>query len=293
MNTALARTFLEILESGSFLAAAHRLNITQSTVSMRVKALEQELGCKLFVRTRSRTEPTVAGQQFRPYAELFLSTWARARQEMVIATGVKAVLSIGAESSLWESFLIRWLSEFRRAQTQVAVRAQSGDSTSLAKELSASLLDVIVTYTPNARSGVVVEPLYDEKLVPVAGEKRGVQRWNTSYIYADWGPDIDEAHTRVYPNGRRPSLTGNIGALAIALILDGGGSGYFPLGAVREHLARGAMFVVSGAPVFDRRVYCVFPHLRKEESMLSGVIDGLRAWGHAMTELNTQIPDWT
>lgn len=39
-----ARTFLEIAASGSFLNASRRLNVTQSTVSLRVKRLEELLG---------------------------------------------------------------------------------------------------------------------------------------------------------------------------------------------------------------------------------------------------------
>ncbi|WP_210325107.1 helix-turn-helix domain-containing protein [Mesorhizobium silamurunense] len=39
-----ARTFLEIVHSGSFLKAADRLHVTQTTVSARIRTLEDELG---------------------------------------------------------------------------------------------------------------------------------------------------------------------------------------------------------------------------------------------------------
>ena len=65
MNIDLARTFLEIAETGNFNKAAERLDVTQSTVSMRIKALEDEIGRPLFTRSKTGTELTPAGHQFR------------------------------------------------------------------------------------------------------------------------------------------------------------------------------------------------------------------------------------
>lgn len=48
MDTELARTFLTVAATGHFVAAASRLHITQSTVSARVRTLEDELGVRLF-----------------------------------------------------------------------------------------------------------------------------------------------------------------------------------------------------------------------------------------------------
>ena len=285
MNIVLARTFLEVVESGNFLTAADRLHVTQSTISMRVKALEAVVGRKLFVRHKSGTKLTAAGQQFRLYAELLVSTWERARQEIVLPAGIDAVLSMGAESPLWDSFLIGWLGKFRGEHKDVAVRAEVGDSTWLTRQLTEGLLDVAITYTPNARSGIVVEPLYNEKLVLVSHKARSLMRWSPDYIYSDWGPDIREAHSRAYPEGNRPSLTGSLGALSIRLMLENGGSGYFPLGSISRYIAEKKLFLVSGAPAFERKVYCVYCHPMKAPMILSAVLDHLRAASQRMSTL--------
>ncbi|WP_085124618.1 helix-turn-helix domain-containing protein [Tistlia consotensis] len=46
------RTFLEVVATGNFRKAAENLNVTQSTVSARIRALESELGRALFERGR-------------------------------------------------------------------------------------------------------------------------------------------------------------------------------------------------------------------------------------------------
>jgi len=58
-----ARTFLAIAAHGSFLEAAKRLHVTQSTVSARIHNLESDLGAQLFVRNRSGASLTSAGRR--------------------------------------------------------------------------------------------------------------------------------------------------------------------------------------------------------------------------------------
>jgi len=50
MDIALARTFLMVAETGSFIDAGRKLNITQSTVSARIRVLEELFGRPLFER---------------------------------------------------------------------------------------------------------------------------------------------------------------------------------------------------------------------------------------------------
>ncbi|WKL39445.1 LysR family transcriptional regulator (plasmid) [Sinorhizobium meliloti] len=57
MNLDLIDTFLDLLETGNFNRTAERLETTQSTISGRVKALEQAVGAKLFSARAGRSDP--------------------------------------------------------------------------------------------------------------------------------------------------------------------------------------------------------------------------------------------
>jgi Mn-dependent DtxR family transcriptional regulator len=82
MDTELARTFLVVVATGSFVEAAQRLHVTQSTVSTRIQRLEETLGAELFVRNKAGTTLTSAGQQFQRHAALLTRTVEQARQEI-------------------------------------------------------------------------------------------------------------------------------------------------------------------------------------------------------------------
>jgi DNA-binding transcriptional LysR family regulator len=64
MDIELAGTFLEIVSTGSFVRASERLNVGQTTVSARMRLLEQQLGRSLFVRYKSGAALAPTGERF-------------------------------------------------------------------------------------------------------------------------------------------------------------------------------------------------------------------------------------
>ena len=89
------RTFREVVELGSFVRAANSLNVTQSTVSARIKELELRLGQTLFVRRKSGVTLTPAGKRFQPHAATLLRVVQQARQDVALPAEMRAVLNIG------------------------------------------------------------------------------------------------------------------------------------------------------------------------------------------------------
>ena len=76
MDVSLARTFLIVAETGSFIEAGRKMNITQSTVSARIKGLEDLLGRPLFTRSKSGAELTGAGELFQKHALAMVRVWS-------------------------------------------------------------------------------------------------------------------------------------------------------------------------------------------------------------------------
>ena len=97
MDIELARTFLEIVSTGSFIRASERLNVAQTTVSARIRLLEQQLGRPLFVRKKSGASLTPAGEQFLRHAPAFVQLWQRTRHQVAVPPGHRAMLTVGSE----------------------------------------------------------------------------------------------------------------------------------------------------------------------------------------------------
>jgi DNA-binding transcriptional LysR family regulator len=280
MDIALARTFLEVMAQGSFVAAAQRLHLTQTAVSARVKSLEEQLGVTLFLRLKSGTVLTPAGERFVPYASSLLQVWERARHQVALPEGREAVVVLGCEPSLWDPLLLKWLEWMRDNAPALAVRAEISSSEVLLEQIAAGILDIAIVYAPHYRPGIGVEQLIEEKLVLVTTDAAASPPDAAEYVYVDWGPEFGEQHRLVYPQWSRPSVSSDFGPLAREYLLSTGGAGYFRLGVVRSHLESGRLRRVVGAPEFAYPAYAVYPEDAGQD-VLARVLEGLR---HAAAE---------
>lgn len=276
MNIDLARTFLEIVETHNFNKAAERLSVTQSTISMRVRALEEELGRPLFVRGKTGAELTTAGQQFRRYATNLVRVWQQAQQELALPPGFRTVLNIGGQFSLWDRMLLKWIPWMRNACPDVGIRAEVGLSDGLMRQLSEGLIDIGVMYSPQSRPGLTIEKLLEEKLVLVSTRQRSLDDWGSDYVFVDWGPEFRGAHSQAFPDMQTPAVAVGLGALGLQHILANGGSGYFPMRVVRSYLSDGRLLGVAGAPEFRRPAFLVYPIQDEQPEWLRTALQGMR-----------------
>lgn len=257
MDLALARTFLEIARSRSFLRAAEQLHLSATTVSARVRALEDLLGRPLFVRNKAGATLTTAGEHFLPHATLLVQAWERARHQMAVPPGRRAVLSVGCETSLWDPLLLDWLLWMRTAAPQLALRTEVGAPGELLDKVSAGVLDIAIVYAPQQLPGLRIELLIEEKLVMVTTDPEGRLPDPAEYIYVDWGTEFAQQHGMAFPQLSNPGVRAGLGPLGREYLVAAGGAGYFRLDVVRRHLDTGHLHRVKGAPEFLYPAYAV------------------------------------
>jgi DNA-binding transcriptional LysR family regulator len=280
MDIALARTFLEIVASGNFVRAAERLHVTQTAVSVRVQTLEEMLGRKLFVRNKAGATLTPAGEQFMRYAPLLVQVWERARQQVAVPPGLRAVVAVAGELSLWTPLLLDWLVWMRRSAPQLALRTHVGLPEALMNQVTEGVLDVAVLYAPQYRPGLKIEKLMEEKLVLVTSRRKGGKAVG-DYVYVDWGPEFAAHHNLSFPERANPGTYVGLGPLGLQLILKVGGSGYFRLHAVAPYLRTGQLRLVRGAPEFFYPAYAVYSE-NADPKVVEPALAGLRHVGAAL-----------
>jgi DNA-binding transcriptional LysR family regulator len=274
MDTELARTFLEIVSAGSFIRAAERLNVGQTTVSARVRTLEQLLGRPLFVRNKAGATLTPAGEQFLRYAPAFVQLWQRARHQVAVPAGHRAVLTVGSEVSLWHPLLLDWVLWMRRSMRDVALRIHVDVPQDLINQVASGLVDAAIMYAPQHRPGLEIDLLMEEKLVLVTTDPEARLSGDLDYVYVDWGPDFALHHGISFPETPRGFFV-NLGPLALSYVLSAGGSGYFRMRAVQPHLASGDLHLVPEAPQFSHPVYAV-RSVNADRTVLGPALNGLR-----------------
>lgn len=275
MDVITAETFLAVLETGSFSRAAEILNVTQSTVSSRIRGMEEQLGRRVLTRSKAGVAVTRAGRQFRPFAETLVSAWRQGRQEVQLPDGVSGVIAIGAKVSLWDRLVLNWIPWMRNAMPNVAVRGEVGNPETLVRGIADRFLDIAVLYSPRTRPGLEIEFLYDEILVLVTTRPGQGGPQTSDYVFVDWGPDFAASHAAAFPAAAMPMITISHGVLGLAHILAHGGSGYFPERVVAPLRAEGRLFDLPGTPQFRRPVHAVYQAGRGDKRF-KRALDGLR-----------------
>jgi DNA-binding transcriptional LysR family regulator len=269
-----ARTFLAITANGSFLEAARGLHLTQSTVSARIRRLEDELNTRLFVRNRAGASLTPAGRRFLDYAKRLVLTADQARNDVGLPEQFRASLRIGGRIALWEGFLPQWVGWMRRQATDVVVRSEIGFEEDLMRALIEGSLDIGLMYTPTHSPGLMVEHLFDETMVLVSTRPDDVGPQD-DYVYVEWGPGFYAQHAQHYPELEAPPQVVNIGWLGIQLILTNGGSCFLPSRMATPFIQSGQLYRVADSPEYVHSAYMVYPR-QSDNPVLQEALGGLR-----------------
>jgi DNA-binding transcriptional LysR family regulator len=271
-----ARTFLEIVKTGSFVRAAGNLNITQTAVSARIRSLEQQLDRKVFIRNKAGARLTPAGDQFLRFATSLVQIWDRARRSVATAPGKETVVTIGAELSQWNPLMRHWLVWMRRECPELAISAHIDSAERLMEEVQEGALDFAILYAAPARPGVIAELLFEERLVLVRTTPADQPMRPEDHVEVDWGDDFAASYHAAFPDAMPGTVSISYGPLALDYVLARGGSGYFRMAAVRTNLEDGRLALVTDAPEFSYSAYVVHS-TGADESVTARVRRGLRA----------------
>lgn len=276
MDVGVARTFLEIVKTGSFVGAAANLNLTQTAVSARIRGLEAQLDRSLFVRNKAGARLTPAGEQFLRFATTMVQVWDRARQAVALPPGRDTVVTVGAELSLWSPLLRHWLLWMRRECSDIAVSTVIDTSQRLTERVQDGSLDVAVIYAAPRLPGIVAELLFEEKLVLVRTAPADLPLAVEDHVAIDWGPDFAAGYRAAFPDRSNAVVAIDYGPLALDYILAIGGSGYFREGFIHSHIEEGRLLRVPDSPEFSYSAYVVHS-AAADAGVMERIRRGLRA----------------
>ncbi len=273
MDTGLLKAFLEVHRTRHFGRAASNLFLSQSAISARIRQLEEELGTPLFARHRHNIELTPAGLKFLAFAENILNTWNRARQEISIPEGMQSLLTIAALPSIWDAFLENWLQRAPRILPDIALQADAGDTDSLLRRLQEGTVDLALLFDPPRTGQLQVQPVAPVPLIMVSSH-RGIgmeEALQKGYVLVNWGTSFAGLHARQFPDLPAPRLRVGVGRLALAYLLENGGTAYLPEPMVLR-MGEERLFRVEDAPVIHKEAFAVYTPSSNKGSSIEQVI---------------------
>jgi DNA-binding transcriptional LysR family regulator len=148
MNLRFVEAFYWVSTLKSVSRAAEKLFITQSAMSARIAALEDELGVLLLDRRNRRVTLTVAGMRFVSHAKRLLEMQREVKAEMGSGRAAAAHLRIGAIESVLHSWLILWLETLRRDNQELEIELSVETTPVLIDQVQRGGQDIVFTALP-------------------------------------------------------------------------------------------------------------------------------------------------
>ncbi|MBT9465287.1 LysR family transcriptional regulator [Hydrogenophaga sp.] len=154
MNLRFVEAFYWVASLKSVTRAADKLFLTQSAMSSRIAALEEELGVLLLDRRDKQFRLTVAGTRFFTYAQRLLELQREVKAEMGSGAALAVSLRIGAIESVLHSWLIPWIEKLRADHPALALELTVETTPILVEQVQRGTQDIVFAALPAAADGV-------------------------------------------------------------------------------------------------------------------------------------------
>ena len=139
LDPLLLRSFVAIIDTGSFTRAGERVHLTQSTISQQIRRLEQQLGCPLLDRSGRQVVATAEGEKLLGLARRILALLAQAEEQ--VSEG-SISLSLGVPEDFAAGAITPVLAAFARDYPEVRLEVESGLSHHIWQRFEAGELDL-------------------------------------------------------------------------------------------------------------------------------------------------------
>jgi LysR family transcriptional regulator, regulator of the ytmI operon len=149
------KTFQTIIQTGSFLNAAEQLQYAQSTITLHIQQLEQELGVKLFLRHGKKIKLTAAGKALEVHANFLLHRAQMLHQEMLeLVLGKTGHIRIGSIEPVASLQLPPLLVKFCLEYPKVRLTLETGVTDVITQRVASGKLDLAICSPPTAKLGL-------------------------------------------------------------------------------------------------------------------------------------------
>jgi DNA-binding transcriptional LysR family regulator len=259
LTLAQIRTFHSIVRLGSFQAAAKALNLTQPSVSQRVRELESALGTELFIRRGPRVTLTAEGHALIDHAERLLESADSITARFRGNNPLQGILRLGLNESFALLCLPELLRRLRVSYPDLQTAVHVGDTAAVSRLLNDRKLDVAIVSQPDLEPHVDAQFIGTNEFGWIASVDLPVPEGTLSpAALSRLHLTISPGSARLYATAMawfaragvtppRLSTCNNLSVTKLA-ILSGVATGLVPLRVMRNEIERGEAKLIPVTP---------------------------------------------
>jgi DNA-binding transcriptional LysR family regulator len=168
------RAFVTLARTASFTATGRELFLSQSAISHSMRALEEDVGCRLLDRVGKKVSLTLAGEHLLVHAEKILDEMSQARESLSrLGKWGRGRLRLAASTTACTYILPTVLREFKESFAHYAITIAPADTAQMLDLLHAGKVDLALTLEPKPEEKLVFEPLFEDELAFLMSPRHG------------------------------------------------------------------------------------------------------------------------
>lgn len=288
MNVKQLETFLQVVEKGSFAAAAEALHTTQSTVSARVKDLEHYFGVALFDRSTHRAQLTAKGRELFAMSRQVVGALEQLRERIsdrASLTGTLRLGVVGVVAGTWLPALVR---ELRTRHPALQLQVEVALSKVLAQKLRGAELDVAIIAGRPDDDELQCEPVGEERFAWMASPSLGAARGAITPADLAAYPVIAFSQESFHHAAMKawfkaggvrfqPAITCNSMEVIARLVSQGEGVGLLPCDYYGTEVSLGKLEILSANPAMPGVELTLLAFAQRPTAFASAVTEAVTA----------------
>ena len=274
LDLELLKTFLEVAQVRNFGKTAENLCVSPSTVSARIRQMEDALGLSLFTRGHHKITLTPAGERMVRHARFILGAWERAYEDTALGGGNYRRLVISGVASLWGVFLLDWVNKLYSDMPELGLRLEESTSKRVIEKLGRGVIDLGFLFEPPRLRDINVKEVLRIPLIMVSSnpEVSLDEAVSRGYIRVEWGTTFTSMHESHFPHRPIAPIRANTGRIALNLMLGSGGAAYLPRVVVDPYLRDSRLFAVEAAPEIEMKAYAAYLKQGEHRELIQGIL---------------------
>lgn len=189
--------FLEVANTLNLSRASERLGISQPSLSLAVKRLEQSVGTQLFVRHKHGVTLTQAGKQLLLHTRQLLQDWEHTRsQALASQQEVQGYFTLGCHSTIAIYMVSGFLADLLEKHPKLEIHLQHDISRKITEQVINLSIDIGIVVNPFKHPDLIIRKLCDDEVTFWVGNgARKIQDIHSTQAIILCEPDLTQTQS--------------------------------------------------------------------------------------------------
>jgi DNA-binding transcriptional LysR family regulator len=274
--------FLEVTNTLNFSRASERLGISQPSLSLAIKRLEQSVGTELFIRHKHGVTLTQAGKQLLLHTRQLLQDWEHTRsQALASQQEVQGYFTLGCHSLIAMYMVSGFLADLLENHPKLEIHLQHDISRKITEQVINLSIDIGIVVNPLKHPDLIIRKLFTDEVTFWVGKgTREIQNIHSSQAIILCEPELTQTQSllKKCKKARIVSdriMTMNSLEVVASLTANGCGIGILPTRAAKS-MYPDKLTRVPNAPVYSDEICLIYRNENRKVQAIQTIVNAIK-----------------